>query len=123
MKIISLSSGLLHWYQSITRYISVFSGQMKVIAINQLMQRPQNSFLLSEWFNMIKSALIQVPYSALMILLEFVHFKCESKIKIQGCKLKTKAKFEPGLITVENQVVFLLSLLNQFTLIHYIELN
>ena len=31
--------------------ISIFIGQIKIMAINQLMERPGNSFLLSEWIS------------------------------------------------------------------------
>ena len=99
MKIINLSSGFLYWYQSTTQCISVFSGQMEVTAINQ----PTN------------------------IPLDFIYFiKSDSKIKFQDCKIQTtqtEAKCEPGLITINSQMVFLLGISNQFKLISYIELN
>ena len=102
MKVFNLSSGLLHWYQSTTQCISVFSGQMKVMVINQHTQRPTNSFLMSEWMSSQLSFSYHTQNSR--IPLDFIYFiKSESKIKFQGCKLLTKeteAKCEPGLITM-----------------------
>ena len=63
---------------------------------------------------------------SLSSLFTLIFIKCESKIKFQGCKLQTKqtkTKSEPGLRTINNQVVFLLDISNQFKLINYIELN
>ena len=98
MKIINLSSGLLHCYQSTTQCISVFSGQMKVMAMNQLTQRPTHSFLMSEWLSSQLSFSYHSQNSR--IPPDFIYFiKSESKIKFQGCK-ETKAKCQPDLITV-----------------------
>ena len=63
---------------------------------------------------------------SLSSLFTLIFIKCESKIKFHGCKFQnkqTKAKSEPDLITMDNQVVFLLHISNQFKLISYIELN
>ena len=63
---------------------------------------------------------------SLSSLFTLIFIKCESKIKFQGCKLQTKqtkTKSDPGLMTINNQVVFLLDIPNQFKLISYIELN
>ena len=110
-------------YQSSNRCVSVFSGQMKVMAINQRMQMPINSLLTSEWMsNLISSHSV----GFLSSLFTLIFIKCESKIKFQGCRLQTKqtkAKSEPDLITMDNQVVFLLHISNQFKLISYVELN
>ena len=117
MKIINLSSGLLHWYQSSTRCISVFSGQMNVMAINQLTQMPTNMSL-NGWVIYSHSATILSSHDPSRV---YLLYKDE-----QGCKLQTKqteAKSEPGLITMNDQVVLLLDIWNQFKLISYIELN
>ena len=91
-------------YQSSTRCISVFSGQMKVMAINQLMQKPRNSLLTSEWTsNQLSFSYNTQLLGSLSSLFTLTFIKCESKIKFQGCKLQTKitkAKSEPDLITM-----------------------
>ena len=89
-------------------------------------QMPRNSLLMSEWkSNQVNShsTTLLSPYDLSRV---YFYTKCEWKIKFQGCKLqtkRTKAKSEPGLITINIQVVFLLDISNQFKLISYIELN
>ena len=91
------------------------------------MQMPRNSLLMSEWTsnNLSFSCHTQL-LGSLLSLLALIFIKCELKINFQGCKLQTKqttAKSEPDLITMDNQVVFLLHISNQFKLISYFELN
>ena len=114
-------------YLSSTRCISVFSGQMKVVAINQLMQMSRNNLLTSGWTsNQLSFSYHTQLLGPFWSLFTLIFIKCESKIKFQGCKLQskpTKAKSEPDLITMDNQVLFLLHISDQFKLISYIELN
>ena len=127
MKILNLSSGLLYCYESSTRCISVFSGQIKVMAIKQLMERLRNNFLLSEWMSdQSNQVSFSYKYSELTIPLEFFYYKSESKIQLHGYKLKTKqtkSKSGPGLIAIDNKVVSLLDLSNQFKIIREIKVN
>ena len=88
---------------------------------------PRNSLLTSEWTsNQLSFSCHTQLLGSLSSLFTLIFIKCESKIKFQGCKFQnkqTKAKSEPDLITIDNQVVFLFHISNQFKFLSYIELN
>ena len=78
------------------------------MAINQLMERPKNSFFLSEWMSNQSNQVSFTPgHSPTMLSFHdpsgvyLLGYKCEWKIQLQGYKhqaKQTKAKSEPGLL-------------------------
>ena len=88
------------------------------------MQRPRNSILLSEWMSnqLLFSYYNQLSRSLSSLFISSVNRRLNSSAA--SFKLnKTEAKSEPGLTTIDNQVVFLHDISNRFNLIPYIKLN